>query len=374
MRYKVLFFVDRMRVGGIQILLLNMQKYFDSSVIQCDYLVLDDGETYEFEEKFKKLGANVYKLKGVWVDGIKSYPGYCKAMDAFFKEHHDYTVVHMHASSKNFMLLYYAKKYGIRKRIVHSHNTGFQTHSLMKIMAGNCLKIPMKKLATDYFACSELAGRWLFGNKAVAKGKVCIIPNGIELDKFEFNPEIRKSLRKELGISCNQIVVGNVGRFSVQKNHKFLLKIFASIHKIEPSAVLLLAGIGELMDESKKQAEDLGISQNVRFLGFRSDVMALTQAMDVFLMPSLYEGFPVTGVEAQASGCPCVFSDTITKEVALLDETIYISLDEPENIWAEKTLSTAKSSVERMKSKEKLKSYGFDIKDTVKHLEKFYIS
>lgn len=374
MRYKVLFFVDRMRVGGIQILLLNMQRNFDPSVIQCDYLVLDDGETYEYEDKFRELGANVYKLKGVWMNGIKDFPVYCKAMDAFFKEHHDYAAVHMHASSKNFMLLHYAKKYGIEKRIVHSHNTGFQTHSPLKTLAGNCFKFPMKRLATDFFACSELAGRWLFGDKAVEQGKVYVMLNGIELEKFEFNPETRKRVRNELKVKDNQIVIGNVGRFSAQKNHKFLLEIFSAIHKLDPTAVLLLAGIGELMEESKKQAQLLGISQSVRFLGFRSDVMELAQAMDVFLMPSFYEGFPVTGIEAQASGCPCVFSDTITREAALLDKTIYISLNETADDWAQKTLNTAKSKVDRGKSREILKNNGFDIKDTVKYLEKFYIS
>lgn len=373
MPYKVLFFVDRMRVGGIQMLLLNLQKNFDPSIIQCDYLVLDDGEKYEYENKLKKLNANVFKLKGVWLDRPGGYLKYCKAMDTFFKDHHDYAAVHMNASSKNFMLLYYAQKYGIRKRIVHSHNTGFQTHSFFKILIGNILKKPMIRFATDYFACSEIAGKWLYGNKLVKQGKVYIMPNAIDLDEFEFREEIRRRVREELGISEQQTLVGHVGRFAKQKNHRFLLEIFSELHKLDEQAVLIMAGIGELMEDARTQAKELGITDHVRFLGFRDDVMELTQAMDVFLMPSFYEGFPVTGIEAQASGCPCVFSDTITREAAILEETTYISLNEPAEIWAQKTLETAKN-VDRSKSKEILKSKGFDVKDMVRHLETFYVS
>lgn len=373
MAYKVLFFVDRMRVGGIQMLLLNLQTYFDPSVIQCDYLVLDDGENYEYEEKLKKLGANVFKLKGVWLNRPEDYLKYCRAVDIFFKTHHDYAAVHMNASSKNFMILYYAKKNGIKKRIAHSHNTGFQTHSKLKLIAGNMFKKPLLKYATDFFACSEVAGEWLFGSDMVARGAVYVIPNAIDLDAFEYDEEIRCKIRKELGVLEEEIMIGHVGRFTRQKNHKFLLEIFRKIHELNSKTVLVLAGIGELMEEMKNYTHKLGIEKNVKFLGFRDDVMNLTQAMDVFLMPSFYEGFPVTGIEAQASGCPCVFSDTITKEAALLDETIYLSLEENIDLWARQTLKAAGKG-NRSQSKKILKDKGFDIRDTVRYLEKFYIS
>ena len=374
MAYKVLFFVDRMRVGGIQMLLLNLQTHFDPSVIQCEYLVLDDGETYEYEERFKSAGAKLYKLKDVWLDSPYDYIKYCRAMDNFFKEHHDYAAVHMNASSKNFMLLYYARKYGIKKRIVHSHNTGFQTNNPAKKMIGDVFKKPMMQFATDYFACSAIAGEWLFGKKIVDSGKVYVMPNAIDLEKFEFNNDTRMRIRKELGISDDKILIGHVGRFTLQKNHKFLIDIFKKIHEKNDKTMLIMAGIGELMEDTKHQAEELGLSSCVQFLGFRNDVNDLNQAMDVFLMPSFYEGFPVTGIEAQASGCPCVFSNTITKEAALLDTTVYLSLESPADLWADTVLEIAKTSHNRNDSKALLKAKGFDINEMSRKLEKIYIS
>lgn len=353
--------------------LLNLQKNFDQNNIQCDFLVLDDGETYDYEEKLRSLSANVYKLKGVWLDSPIQYLNYKKAIEAFFREHHDYAAVHMNGTSKNFMFLHYAKKYGIKKRIVHSHSTDFQTNNIAKKIIGNILKKPMMNKATDFFACSEIAGKWLFGKKAIATGKVHIVPNAIDLDKFEFKLETRKRVRKELKINDDQILIGHVGRFAPEKNHKYLLKIFAEVHKLDPSAVLIMAGDGDLQDDIKAEAVKLKITEYVRFLGFRNDVSSLTQAMDVFLMPSFYEGFPVTGIEAQASGCPCVFSDTITKEAVLLDETIYISLAESVENWAKKTLETAHGSINRDTCKKLLKEKGFDIHDITKNLEYFYI-
>lgn len=369
----VLFFVDRMRVGGIQIFLLNLLQYFDKEKYQIDFLVLDDGEDYAYEQKVEEYGGKLYKLDGIWFRSMADYPKYCKAVNNFFKEHHDYDVVHMNASSKNFLLLRYAKKYGIRKRIAHSHNTGFQTKSAVKQMVGNVFKLPLKMYATDYFACSKIAGEWLFGKKVAESGKLQVIPNGIALEKFEFDKKIREKTRESLGLNDENLVIGHVGRFTKQKNHKFLLEIFAQILKAEPKAVLLMAGIGELKEEMEAYAKELQIEHATKFLGFRDDVTALTQAMDVFLMPSFYEGFPVTGIEAQASGCPCVFSDTITKEAALLAGTRYISLEADAKTWAEEVLDAAKAN-ERNNSRAVLQEKGFDIEDTVKKLEALYLA
>lgn len=370
---KVLFFVDTMEGGGIQILLMNLQKNFDAAKIKCDYLVLDDGNTYEYEEKFRELGANVYKLKGVWLNYPTDMIKYCKKVDEFFKEHHDYTAVHMHTSSKNFMILYYARKYGIKKRIIHSHSSGFQTKSKAKIMAGNILKKPLLNVATDYFACSKNAAEWLYGSKIVNKNKAVIMPNAINLDMYEFDEKRRSKVRKEIGISEDTILIGHIGRFIKLKNHSFMLEVFKKIHELNPNTMLIFAGIGECLQQTKDYAKELQIDPYVRFLGFRNDVNDLTQAMDVFFMPSLYEGFPVTAIEAQASGCPCVLSDTITREAALLDETKFISLNDPAEKWADEILSLV-GKVDRSKSKEILKEKGFDISDVCRRLENYYVS
>ncbi|SES10539.1 Glycosyltransferase involved in cell wall bisynthesis [Butyrivibrio fibrisolvens] len=373
MANKVLFFVDRMRVGGIQIFLLNLLKNFDAQKIQCEYLVLDDGNEYEYEEKFKELGGTVHKLKGVWLDNPLGFVKYCKAMDKFFKKHHDYVAIHMNASSKNFMLFYYARKYGVKKRIIHSHSSGFTTSSTAKILIGNVLKKPLLSLSTDLFACSGVAAEWLFGKRVMDSGIVKIIPNAIDLNQFEFDPIRREKIRKELKISDDTILIGHIGRFSKMKNHKFLLEIFKQIHDTNPNSRLVLAGIGELLENTKEYAKKLEIDSYVDFLGFRNDVMDLTQAIDVFVMPSLYEGFPVTGIESQASGCPCVFSDTITREAALLDETIYLSLQDSVEKWATEILSLV-GKVDRKKTKAILKDKGFDIGDVCEYLVNYYTS
>lgn len=370
-KIRILYFVDRMRTGGIQILLINLLKSFDKEKYCFDLLLLDDGNDYPMERKIEDVGAIIYKLKGVWVDSPFDYIPYKKAVNNFFAEHHNYDVVHMHSSSKNYLILKCAQKYGIPIRIAHSHNTGFQTHNAVKIFIGNLMKKQLIQCSTHYLACSEIAGKWLFGEKLVAKGRVMVIKNGIELEKYKYNDLIRKIKRDELGIK-NQIVIGNVGRFVPQKNHIFLLEIFAEILRLRPDTLLLLAGVGETMIDMKAKADKLGISDNIKFLGFRMDIYELMQAMDIFLMPSLYEGFPVTAVEAQAAGLPCVLSDTITKEAALLDDTIYIDLNKDAKYWAAQTINLIRNT-DRENSYTVLKAKGFDIKDMSESLGRIYI-
>ena len=230
--------------------------------------------------------------------------------------------------------------------------------------------MPLKRYANYYFACSAYAGEWLFGKKAVEAGKVHVMPNGIDLNRFCYSDAIRRQMRLELGAE-DKIVIGNVGRFTPQKNHSVLIDIFAEIHRQNPNTVLWLAGVGELMEETKEKVAREGISDAVQFLGFRTDVMNLTQAMDVFLMPSLYEGFPVTGIEAQAVGLPCVFSDTITREAKLIDQVAYVSLDAPYEKWAQTVLSMV-DSCDRNACQRVLKANGFDINDIARFLEQFY--
>lgn len=367
---KILFFVDRMRTGGIQILLVNLVKAFDREKYSFDVLLLDDGTEYPMEKDIVETGAKLYKLDGIWLNVPTDYLRYKKSIDQFFKEHHDYDVVHMHSSSKNYFVLKYAKKYGIPIRIAHSHNTDFQTHNMAKVLVGNILKSKLIEYSTDYLACSRIAGEWLYGKKMVDAGKVQIIKNGVDLERYKYDSKVRENKRNELGVN-DRVVIGNVGRFVPQKNHSLLLDIFAEIRRMEPRAVLILAGIGELMDTMKEKSKTLGIENDVKFLGFRTDVNELTQAMDLFLMPSLYEGFPVTAVEAQASGLPCVLSGTITREAALLDETVYIDLNKPVRDWAKQALNCIGKS-KREESSAILKDKGFDINDMSESLACIY--
>lgn len=361
---KVLYFVDRLLTGGIQKFVYEHAKHMDFSKVQIDFLVLDDGNDYELEEEVKKLGCTLYKLKGIWIKKNGDFIQYHKALNQFFKEHHDYKVVHMHSSSKNFMVLKMAKKYGIDVRIAHSHNIGFQSKNKMKILMGDLFKKPLKKYATHYFACSKLAGKWLFG-----KSEVKIIHNAVDYQKFKFNQTKRDELRKELGLE-NKLVIGNVGRFSNQKNHTFLVDIFHEIHKQNEDAILMLVGIGEKEQEIRDKVKTLELMDCVKFMGFCKNTNELFWCMDVFLLPSLYEGLPIVGVEAQCTGLPCFMSkDVITDEVKIAENVRFIGLEKSPKEWAEIILS---SDLSRRDTYEELKDAGYFIEQTVEELQKFY--
>ncbi len=370
-KVKVLLFVDRMRHGGIQQFLVENVKHMDKTKVNIDVLTLDDGETYPLEQAIQDAGATYYKLKGIWINKPTDYFKYAKAIDKFFTIHNDYKVIHMNASSKNFILLKYAKKHHIPVRIAHSHNIDFQTKNPIKKLIGNLLKIPMKKYATDYFACSYLAGEWLFGKKNVGNGKVKVIHNAVDYKNFKYDEKIRKEMHQEFNITENEILFGHVGRFTNQKNHTFLIDIFNEIHKQNKDTKLIMVGIGEKEQEIKDKVKMLNLEDCVIFAGFRKDVNKIMQAMDVFLLPSLYEGLPVVGVEAQAAGLPCFTSkDVVTKEVQITKAMNFISLDKSAKEWANIILN---SDLSRKDTKKELKEAGYFIEDSARELVDFYL-
>ncbi len=368
---KVLYFVDRMLRGGIQSLVIDWVSRFDKKKIHVDFLLLDDGNKYELEDTLKELGCNVYKLKGIWIRNPFDYIKYAKAMNNFFKNHHDYKVVHMHSTSKNYMVLKYAKKYGIPIRVAHSHALGFQTTSHLKVMIGNFLKKSLLLYATDYFACSNLAGQWLFGNDIIYSKNFKVIHNGVDLKKYAFNLTVRNKIRKMYKIGSNEVVIGHVGRFAAQKNHEFLIDIFNEYHKINSNSRLLLVGTGILEESIKKKAQDLKIEDKVIFAGFRNDVNNYMQAMDLFVLPSIFEGLGLVLIEAQASGLPCFTSkDVVPKEAHVSNLLTFINLNNNAREWAN---IINNSKLIRTNVSEKIKLNGYDISETTLELQNFYL-
>lgn len=369
-KVRVLYFVDRMLRGGIQTFVIENMKHMDREKVQIDYLLLDDGVHYDLEDTLKEMGSEVYKLKGIWLRKPTDYFKYFKAIDNFFKEHNDYKVVHLHSSSKNFYVLKSAKKYGIPVRIAHSHNIGFQSKSKLQILIGNLCKPLLKMYATDYFACSEIAGEWLFGKNAVKKNKVKVIHNAVDLDKYKFNEEKRNELRKKLNIE-DKFVVGHVGRFTNQKNHTFLIDIFNEIHKKRPDSVLMLVGTGEKEKEIHEKVDRLGLTKDVLFMGFQNNVNEYMWAMDVFVFPSLYEGLGLVLIEAQATGMKCFTSkDVVPKEAQVSTLLQYVSLSDSEVIWANKI---GECKVTRGNVYIDIKRCQYDISDTGKELQEYYL-
>ncbi|OUO46568.1 hypothetical protein B5F79_06500 [Olsenella sp. An285] len=367
---KVLLFVDRMRVGGIQTLLVELIDQFLAAGQPCELLLLDDGEHYDLEDEVRAR-IPVHKLEGVWVRKPQDFVRYSHAVQRFFAEHHDYSAVHLNSGPKNYSILRFAKRYGIPVRIAHAHNTGFQTSSSAERLLGTCLKAPLRHYANTYLACSDRAGDWLFGRRRMKNGSVTVLPNGIPLREFAFGQEARCQVRTEWQVGDTTLVVGHVGRFTAQKNHGFLLDIFAELHREQPDSILVLAGIGELQQAARQKAEELGLAEAVRFLDFRSDVACLLQGMDVFVMPSLYEGFPVTAVEAQATGLPCVFSDTITREAKILNAVEYLPLDAPLQQWTDAILRLV-GTTQRDACYQELARKGYDVKTMAERLLHIY--
>ena len=221
------------------------------------------------------------------------------------------------------------------------------------------------------FMCSRPAGIWSFGEKAVDSGQVRFIKNGIESERFAFNEEIRVRKRCELNLG-DRLVIGHVGRFVLPKNHTFLIDIFAEIHKLKPNAVLMLVSDGPLMEEIQQKVKRLRLDNAVLFLGKRSDVNELMQAMDIFILPSLWEGLPLTGVEAQAAGLPTMMSDSITEEVCITPYAHMLPLNSGAKAWAGEALKLSETT-RRTNTHDSIVRAGFDIRETAQWLESFYL-
>ena len=311
--------------NGVESVIMNYYRHLDHSRVQFDFICDEDSTRIPYDE-IKKLGGRVFL-----VPKYQNLPKYLKALEKLFKEN-QYHIVHANINTLSVFPLYAAKKAGVPIRISHSHSTS-NPKEWKRNLIKNILRPFSKRYATDYFACSELAGRYLFGNKAFDHGEVKIIHNAIDIDKFKFDEVARKKLRKEFGIKDSTVVIGHVGRFVQQKNHAFLVDVFKEYHKKNPDSKLLLVGSGPLEDEIKKKVEKLDLKDSVLFLGQRDDINKLYSVMDIFCLPSLYEGLPVVGVEAQAAGLPCVFSNKITKNIVLCDNTQMLSIKNNRNQW-----------------------------------------
>ncbi|MBB1532352.1 glycosyltransferase [Candidatus Saccharibacteria bacterium] len=295
--------------GGVESVIMNYYRHLDHSKVQFDFICDEDSTRIPYDE-IKKLGGRVFL-----VPKYQNLPKYLKALEKLFKEN-QYRIVHSNINTLSVFPLYAAKKAGVPIRISHSHSTS-NPKEWKRNLIKNILRPFSKRYATDYFACSELAGRYLFGNKAFDQGEVKIIHNAIDIDKFKFDEVARKKLRKEFGIKDSTVVIGHVGRFVQQKNHTFLVDVFKEYHKKNPDSKLLLVGSGPLEDEIKRKVKRLGLDDSVFFLGQRDDTNKLYSVMDIFCLPSLYEGLPVVGVESQAAGLPIIFSNGVSHEAII---------------------------------------------------------
>lgn len=356
---RVLQVVTHMERGGLESMLMNYYKHVDRERVQFDFLVHRQ-ERAAFDDEIESLGGRIYRLPRL-VPWSKSY---LSALNRFFEEHPEYKVVHVHQDCLSSVILKVAAQHNVPVRIAHSHNANQDRNLKYPIKLWYRRSIP--QYATNLFACGKDAGDWMFSGAPYQ-----IINNAIDVAAYSYDPEKRIEMRQKLGLE-NELIVGHVGRFNPQKNHPLLLDIFAALLKKEPNAVLLLAGGGEDMPKIQAKAQALGVAEHVRFLGVRSDVADLMQAMDVFVFPSLYEGLPVTMVEAQTAGLPCIISDKVPSECILTEGLVDVMpLSASPSAWAEKIL--AKRAIPRTDRRAEIAAHGFDITTEVVKLQEFYL-
>lgn len=357
---RILQVVNDMHRAGLETMLMNYYRNIDRNQIQFDFLMHRPNKS-DYDDEIIAMGGKVYYAPRLYP---QNYPKYFKWMKNFFAEHPEYQIIHSHIDTMSFLPLKAAKKAGVPVRIAHSHNTAIDKD--FKYLLKRYFKIRINSVTTNRLACGDEAGKFLFG-----KREFTVIPNAVEAEKFYFNEEIRKSKRSELGLT-DEFVVGHVGRISYQKNHKFLIQIFHELQKKDNKAVLMLVGVGEKEAEVKRQIKKLGIEEKVRFLGNRSDVSELYQVMDVFVLPSRFEGIPVVGIEAQFADLPCLFSDKTPVEVRFNRKCQFIGLEKTPESWADEILKT-KESAPRSNSREDIVNSRYDIKSAHTFLEEYYL-
>jgi len=356
---RVLHVVTYMGRGGLETMIMNYYRHIDRSKVQFDFLVHRDFKA-DYDDEIEALGGRIYHLQRL-VPWKKSY---LNELESFFKNHPEYKIVHVHQDCLSSVILKIAKKCGVKVRIAHSHSSSQDKN--LKYLIKLYYKRFIPKYATQLFACGKEAGDWMFGG-----AKYQIINNAIDTKLYKYNSEKRNSIRNDLKIPEDTFVVGHVGRFNAVKNHTFLLDIIAELKKQHKNSMLLLIGDGELRAKIEDKAKELNVTDDVIFTGVRSDVPDLMQAMDCFVFPSLYEGLPVTLIEAQSSGLPCIVSSEVPSECDKTDLVEHISLSDSLDIWAKHILN--KKGNERKNYSEAIAKSGYDINVNAKGLESFYI-
>ena len=374
---RILQVLTIMNLGGAETMIMNYYRHVDRTKVQFDFL-LHRQERGFFDDEIESLGGKIYRMPAI---SPKNYFSYKKQLHVFFDEHPEYKIIHSHLNALSSIILGVAKKKNIPVRIAHSH-LAVEAGVLRKIFKKNTdIKATVKdsiqslvrgkvaKVATHFFACGEKAGEWLFGQKN--KDKVTIINNAINASLFTYNASKSQKIKEAFSL-LNKKVIGHVGRFSEQKNHFFLIKIFNEIYKKDNNCVLLLIGNGTLENKIKAEAKRLNIDKSIRFLGLRDNIPELLQGFDLFLFPSLYEGLPVTLIEAQASGLKAITSTTVTKEANITGLVTYLDLEKSELDWAESVLSHI--DYNRKDTLNQIKKGGYDIFENAKNLQTFYLN
>lgn len=366
---RILQVVGEINGGGVGAVVLNYLAHMNLEDLECDILAfkIRDIEYQLLDSEFRKLGCNVIYMEHRNKGYVKHFKEFKRILAL-----HKYDVVHCHFGIWSTLYLAIAYEYGIKTRIAHSH-IAKDEYSFWKQSLLNATKPLLNLVVTDRMACGNEAGKYLWGNK-----KYIVINNAVDVDKFKYDPIVRKKIRSRLNMEEDCIVLGHIGRFSYQKNHSFLIELLEKM-QFNNKVKLILIGNGEDFTYIKTIVKDKHLENSILLLGLRSNVSELLQAMDIFLLPSRYEGLPVVTIEAQCSGLPCVISNQVTSEAVLLEKSSELPIEPKEeclHIW----INTIQNIITNMRSCDRTCDYikvceaGYDINIEAKKLREFYIS
>ncbi len=364
-KIKILNKLQKVQSGGMMNYVFGNMKYIDKTCFQMDILSKD--KTFLELEECKKYG---YCLQTYSAKERENRELLIQEMRTALE---GYDVFHIHTAYwLGFLMEEIAMDMGIEKVMIHSHNSGLGVHDLgtrkkyaeMHEYYKNLLSL---NEATHFCACSREAADWLYGPN-IPKDQILILKNAIEVERFSYDISVRKKMRYELGIE-DKFVVGHSGRFERQKNHKFLLDAFAKAYQSNPKLCLLLLGEGLLNDDIEKQVKELNIERAVIFAGWKENCEDYMQAMDLFILPSLFEGLPIVLVEAQTAGLHCLVADTVTREADITGNIKYIPLEE--DIWTKEILKISEG-YDRKNVDHLICESGYDIRTQIKVVERIY--
>lgn len=359
-----------MNRGGAETMVMNYYRKIDKSKVQFDFMVHRQ-ERGAYDDEIEAMGGRIYRMCPIFPQNFAKYK---KMLKVFFDEHPEYKILHSHMSELGCFAFQEAEKHGIKVKICHAHNAPVKGSMNLKekgqLIFRDYFKKKMLPFTDHLFICGEEAGNWLYGKEN--KDRFVMMNNAVDAEKFRFSSAVREEMRKEIGVE-NKLVILNVGRFNPQKNHTFIIDIFKEIKALHNDSVLLLVGNGDLQEEIKEKVKKLGLMDSVKFLGLRSDVDKILQCADVFLFPSLYEGLPVTMVEAQSSGIKCFISDVIPQQCVLTDDVTALSLSKGAKYWAEQIVML-KDGYERKDRYDDMVKADFDITSNAKWLCDFYLA
>lgn len=358
---KVAHIVGKLKKAGVEAVVFTYLRNMDLDGISVDVLY-DADSTVLPPEDLERIG-----IRFIRIPPYQKVFSYMKEIRRLCRDN-KYDIVHTHMNALSVFSLLAAKQGRVPCRICHNHSTTSKFEKKKDLMK-KVLRPSAKFFATDYAACSQLSARWMYGDKRVDNGEVTVFNNAIDLDRYKYSDSARAEVRRELGLD-GAFLVGHVGRFMDQKNHAFLVDIFAELVRLRDDARLLLIGDGENLEAVKEKIQRLGLSDKVVFKGILPDVERYYSAMDVFLLPSLYEGLPVVALEAQATGLPCVISDSVTVECAVIEQVEFLPVNRDADRWAR--VVSGSCAGDREESNRIFRNGIFNIENSAFQLREYY--